>query len=81
MLTAREARDKVNSIEHGVNKAELATIALAIESAVSKGSDSVAVSKITEPNQQHLRSLGYKVTYDNGGDQRDPYPSYYRISW
>lgn len=81
MLTAKEARERINSIELLINKNQLETIAKKIEAAVQRGDCCIDVgSNLTDPNKKHLASLGYTVTYESG-DQRDSYPSYYRIFW
>lgn len=62
-------------------KAEYESILVAARRAASAGDLYIRLNSISAPVQKKLESEGIKVTYNSGGDQRDPYPAFYIISW
>lgn len=83
MLTAKQAREQVDSIENTCNKRQLELIAQQINDAVLRGESYISFdNSLTKANKAYLesRDMGYKVEY-HSGDQRDYTPGYYSISW
>lgn len=77
MMTAKEAHDKVNTLESKKNIQHLSLCEKAINDAINDGSYSTSINFwLTAPVQTHLKSLGYIVKCES-----DRGESYTSISW
>ena len=78
MITAKEARARINSLESKVAEIQILHITVMIEEAIEKCEYNVVVSVDNKIDavMKHLTSHGYAVSY-----YCDMKSGYYRISW
>ena len=77
MISAAEARKKIEDLNTKIGKEEKELCEKQINSAIEHGQTYCAVDSISKPTQKWLESLGYSVK--SAGDQRDGY--YTEIRW
>ena len=77
MISATEARKKINDLNTKKGQQEKELCEKRINQAIENGRTSCAVDSISEPTKKWLTNLGYSVR--NAGDQRDGF--YTEISW
>ena len=77
MITAAEAREKIETLNTKLGQEEKELSEKQINSAIEHGQTYCAVDSISIPTQKWLEGLGYSVK--NSGDQRDGY--YTEIRW
>ena len=77
MITAKEAKELVESIENDKNKAQIASIEVLLSGAIKKGERKLTTATtLSESVQSYLKELGYTVTKNKPYyDQRDGYSS------
>jgi hypothetical protein len=76
-----ELHETATSLNNEKHNAEYISIVNEARRAAGNGSLYITRSAISQAVINKLRSEGLRVEHDPGGDQRDPYPSYYKILW
>lgn len=77
MLTAKQAKDKSDTVIDTLSKDELSKIERRINEAINKGEYSINWPSIRPKNKLYLESLGYKISTST--DIRDGWSEIYII--